>query len=77
MNTEQTIVDDSPISEHTAALAELGKQGLTIRLHSIQNNTWHIADGGLYSGYIASETELVPLLVTVKFAGGFGAVTVP
>jgi len=61
MNTDQTIVDDSPISEHTAALAELGKQGLTIRLHSIQNNTFHISDGGLYSGYVVSKDELVQL----------------
>jgi hypothetical protein len=61
MNPEQTIVGDLPISELKAALADLEGQGLTIRLHSIQNNTWHIADGGLYSGYIASETELVQL----------------
>jgi hypothetical protein len=61
MNTEQTIVDDSPVSEHTAALADLNGQGLTIRLHSIQNNTWHIADGGLYSGYVVSEDELAQL----------------
>jgi len=61
MNTEQTIVDDSPISEHTAALADLDAQGLTIRLQSIQNNTWHIADGGLYSGYVVSNDELVQL----------------
>ena len=61
MNTEQTTVDDSPISEPTTALADLEGQGLTIRLHSIQNNTWHIADGGLYSGYVVSEDELVQL----------------
>jgi hypothetical protein len=61
MNNEQTIVDDSPISELQAALADLEGQGLTIRLHSIQNNTWHIADGGLYSGYVVSEGELVQL----------------
>ena len=48
-------------SELDAALAELRKQGLTIRLHSAQNNTWHIADGGLYSGYIASGAELAEL----------------
>ena len=54
-------MDDSPISELKAALADLEEQGLTIRLHSIQNNTWHIADGGLYSGYVVSETELVQL----------------
>jgi len=61
MDNEQTIVADSPISELQAALAGLEGQGLTIRLHSIQNNTWHIADGGLYSGYVVSETELVQL----------------
>ena len=48
-------------SELDAALAELRKQGLTVRLHSAQNNTWHIADGGLYSGYIASGAELAEL----------------
>ena len=61
MNTEQTIVDDLPVSELKAALTDLEGQGLTIRLHSIQNNTWHIADGGLYSGYIVSEDELAQL----------------
>ena len=49
------------ILERDAALAELRKQGLTVRLHSHENNTWHIADGGLYSGYIASGDELVEL----------------
>jgi hypothetical protein len=44
-----------------AVLAELRNQGLTIRLHSRENNTWHIADGGLYSGYIASGDELIEL----------------
>jgi hypothetical protein len=47
--------------ECAAALAELQEQGLTVRLHSLQNSTWHIADGGLYSGYIASSDELVEL----------------
>ena len=61
MNKAQTILADSPTSELKAALADLEGQGLTIRLHSIQNNTWHIADGGLYSGYVVSETELVQL----------------
>jgi hypothetical protein len=51
----------SVIPELEAALAELRKQGLTIRLHSGQNNTWHISDGGLYSGYVASGDELVEL----------------
>ena len=61
MNTQQAIVDDSPISELESALAALEGQGLTIRLHSIQDNTWHIADGGLYSGYAVSGDELVEL----------------
>jgi len=61
MNTERTVVDDSPISEFKAVLADLEGQDLTIRLHSLQNNTWHIADGGLYSGYVVSEDELVQL----------------
>ena len=62
MNTEHTTVDDSPVSEElAAAFADLKGQGLTIRLHSIQNNTWHIADGGLYSGYVVSQDELVQL----------------
>jgi hypothetical protein len=42
-------------------VAELEKQGLTVRLHSRENNTWHISDGGLYSGYVASGDELVEL----------------
>jgi hypothetical protein len=53
-------------SECDAAVAELRKQGLTVRLHSSQNNTWHVADGGLYSGYIASGEELVALRTANK-----------
>jgi hypothetical protein len=49
------------IPEGDAALAELRKQGLTVRLHSRENNTWYIADGGIYSGYIATGDELVEL----------------
>ena len=43
------------------AVAELEKQGLTVRLHSRENNTWHITDSGLYSGYVASGDELLEL----------------
>ena len=53
MTTESTKYDE--------VMAELEKQGLTVRLHSRENNTWHIADGGLYSGYVASGDELVEL----------------
>jgi hypothetical protein len=53
MNPQNAECDD--------AVAELEKQGLTVRLHNRENNTWHIADGGLYSGYIASGDELVEL----------------
>jgi hypothetical protein len=49
------------IPEFDSVVADLRKQGLTVRLHSGQNNTWHIADGGLYSGYVASGDELVEL----------------
>ena len=48
-------------SERAEVVAELEAQGLTVRLHSLQNSTWHIADGGLYSGYIASTDELIEL----------------
>jgi hypothetical protein len=48
-------------SERDAALAELQEQGLTVRLHSSEKNTWHIADGGLYSGYVVSSDELIEL----------------
>ena len=40
--------------ERDAALAELQEQGLTVRLYSAEKNTWHIAAGGLYSGYVVS-----------------------
>ena len=53
MNVQSTKYDD--------AIAELEKQGLTVRLHSRENNTWHITDGGLYTGYVASGDELVEL----------------
>jgi hypothetical protein len=45
-------------------VAELEKQGLTVRLHNRENDTWHISDGGLYSGYVASGDELVELKCT-------------
>jgi hypothetical protein len=48
-------------SERDAALAELQEQGLTVRSHSKENDTWHIADGGLYSGYVVSGDELIQL----------------
>jgi len=47
--------------ERDAVLAELQEQGLTVRLHSSENDTWHIADGGLYSGYVVSGDELIGL----------------
>jgi len=48
-------------TKYEDAIAELEKQGLTVRLHSRENNTWHITDGGLYTGYVASGDELVEL----------------
>ena len=56
----------SVMTDLDAALAELRKQGLTVRLHSAENNTWHIANGGLYSGYVASGDELLELRRTNK-----------
>jgi hypothetical protein len=61
MEIEREHVMASVIPERDTALIELRKQGLTVRLHSSQNDTWHIADGGLYSGYVASGDELVEL----------------
>jgi hypothetical protein len=49
------------ITEFDEALDILRQQGLTVRLHNRENDTWHIADGGLYSGYVASSDELVEL----------------
>jgi len=53
-------------TERDVALSELEKQGLTIRSHSLLNDTWHIADGGLYSGYVASGDEWIELRRTQK-----------
>jgi len=55
------VIEDALIPGLDAALEELRKQGLTVRLHSGQNDTWHIADGGLFSGYVASGDELLEL----------------
>ena len=52
---------DKQNSECVDAVAELQQQGLTVKLHSRENSTWYIADGGVYSGYIASSDELVEL----------------
>lgn len=49
------------ISELDTALADLQQLGLTVRLHSRLDNTWHISDGGLYSGYVVRAAELVDL----------------
>jgi hypothetical protein len=51
---------DLPNQKRDAALAELRKQGLTIRLHD-RNDRWHVADGGLYAGYVVTADELVEL----------------
>jgi len=50
-----------PKTKNDEAVAGLAKQGLTVRLHSRENNTWHITDQGLYSGYVASGDELLEL----------------
>ena len=49
------------ISELDTALADLQQLGLTVRLHNRLDNTWHISDGGLYSGYVVRAGELVDL----------------
>jgi hypothetical protein len=61
MNIQHAANEYSAVLEVDAALAKLQGQGLTIRLHSALNSTWHIADGGLYSGYVVSEGELIEL----------------
>ena len=61
VNTQGANAMASAIPELEAALTDLQRQGLTVRLHSGENNTWHISDGGLYSGYVASADELVTL----------------
>jgi hypothetical protein len=48
-------------SELDSAVAELQKQGLTVRLYSAAKNTWYIADGVLYGGYVVSAEEMVAL----------------
>jgi hypothetical protein len=54
-------VETLELGECDEARAALQEQGLTIRLHNRQNNTWHIADGGLYTGYVVTCDELVEL----------------
>jgi hypothetical protein len=66
VDKEPPRVVPSLIPELDAALGELRKQGLTVSLHSRQNDTWHIADGGVYRGYIASCAELIELRATDK-----------
>ena len=61
VDQDDTLTMDQPNLECATAVAELQEQGLTVRLHSRENNIWHIADGGLYSGYVASSDELVDL----------------
>jgi hypothetical protein len=61
MYTEYADAIGSVSPELKAALADLQRQGLTVRLHNAHNCTWHIADGGLYSGYAMSGDELLAL----------------
>ena len=66
MDTEYAGAIASVSPELKLALAELERQGLTVRLHNPYNYTWHIADGGLYSGYAMSGDELVGLRTADK-----------
>src|SRR5688572_18933558 len=59
---EQCIAITIPVAGLDAALAKIRNHGLTVRLHSRKNNAWHIADGGLYSGYVVTAAELLELL---------------
>ena len=42
-------------------LAELREQGLDVTACSMLNETWYIRDEELFTGYIASGTELLEL----------------
>ena len=48
-------------SEYKKAVAELERQGLQVTLHSRENNTWYVRDGGPFSGHIATGDELLRL----------------
>jgi ABC-type cobalamin transport system ATPase subunit len=61
LNEAQTSLMVLPTTEFHEVLTDLHEQGLTVRLHSHENDTWHIADGGLYSGYVLSSRELIEL----------------
>jgi hypothetical protein len=54
-------VENTKWTECDEVLLALQEQGLTVRLHNRLNNTWHIADGGLYNGYVVTGDELVEL----------------
>ena len=56
MDTEYAVAIASVSPELKLALAELQRQGLTVRLQNAYTYTWHIADGGLYSGYALSSS---------------------
>jgi hypothetical protein len=51
------------IPELDAALTELRRQRLVVRPHNTKKDTWHIADGGLYSGYVAVFTHWASVAV--------------
>jgi len=61
MDTKYASAIASVSPELKLALEELQRQGLTVRLHNPYIYTWHIADGGLYSGYAMSGDELIGL----------------
>jgi hypothetical protein len=42
-------------------VAELREQGLTITVHNASNETWYVKGDGLYTGYVATGTELLEL----------------
>jgi hypothetical protein len=42
-------------------LAELERQGLSIKVHNRQNSTWFVKGEGIFQGYIATSDELIEL----------------
>ena len=42
-------------------VAELREQGLAVTVHSAFNETWYVKGDGIYTGYIASGSEMLEL----------------
>src|SRR4029453_3484017 len=65
-NTHVMKLENTEWKESDEAVAAFEEQALPVGDQNRQNNTRHVADGGVYSGYVVTGDELVELHRTNK-----------